>query len=271
MLVSQILFRIIDPEEIRYNVFQSLQYITDWLSGNGCVALPAFVSGSSVRVMDDLATAERSRWEVWHELYHSRFELNDFLKIAFEEFNFIRKDLSNEKKIVQVKWNANNEKWYPVALRLMIKLMTDREPVEFATQLLLPFTLDKIQKSEKPWETIQEIDHKKYQMDPYIERFIYYFERCGEVHFASSMAKDLVFEEKKCEELIKSFQKEEIIQAAGFHGDIGQKKNLDALAKSEQANVSEEDQAAKDIVKLASEYLEKFGFEFLVSAKEKFS
>lgn len=260
-----------DPEEIRYNVFQSLQYITDWLSGNGCVALPAFVSGSSVRVMDDLATAERSRWEVWHELYHSRFELNDFLKIAFEEFNFIRKDLSNEKKIVQVKWNANNEKWYPVALRLMIKLMTDREPVEFATQLLLPFTLDKIQKSEKPWEAIQELDDKKYHIDPYVERFIYYFERCGEVNFASSMAKDLVFEEKKCEELIKSFQKEEIIQAASFHGDIGRKKNLDALAKSEQANVSEEDQATKDIVKLAGEYLEKFGFKFLVSAKGKSS
>ncbi|MBL7554817.1 MAG: hypothetical protein JNM24_03270, partial [Bdellovibrionaceae bacterium] len=55
------------PDEIRYNVFQSLQYITDWLSGNGCVALPAHVNGVSVRVMDDLATAERSRWEVWHE------------------------------------------------------------------------------------------------------------------------------------------------------------------------------------------------------------
>ena len=59
-----------DPEEIRYNVFQSLQYITDWLCGNGCVALPHQIDGVAVRVMDDLATAERSRWEVWHELYH---------------------------------------------------------------------------------------------------------------------------------------------------------------------------------------------------------
>src|SRR5262245_561148 len=57
------------PDEIRYNVFQSLQYLTDWLSGNGCVALPAIVNGVPVRVMDDLATAERSRWEVWHEIY----------------------------------------------------------------------------------------------------------------------------------------------------------------------------------------------------------
>ena len=69
------------PDEIRYNVFQSLQYITDWLSGNGCVALPSIIAGTPVRVMDDLATAERSRWEVWHEIYHGRFSLQDFLKI----------------------------------------------------------------------------------------------------------------------------------------------------------------------------------------------
>ena len=25
-----------DPEEVRYNVFQALQYLADWLSGNGC-------------------------------------------------------------------------------------------------------------------------------------------------------------------------------------------------------------------------------------------
>jgi malate synthase len=69
------------PDEIRYNVFQTLQYLTDWLSGNGCVALPATIDGIPVRVMDDLATAERSRWEVWHEIHHGRFSLQDFLKI----------------------------------------------------------------------------------------------------------------------------------------------------------------------------------------------
>ena len=72
-----------DPEEIRYNVFQSLQYLTDWLCGNGCVALPAQVHGVEVRVMDDLATAERSRWEVWLEIHHGRFSVEEFLQIAF--------------------------------------------------------------------------------------------------------------------------------------------------------------------------------------------
>ena len=74
-----------DCEEIRYNVFQTLQYLADWLAGNGCVALPAEVSGQAVRVMDDLATCERSRWEVWHEIYHGRVKPEEFLKICFEE------------------------------------------------------------------------------------------------------------------------------------------------------------------------------------------
>jgi hypothetical protein len=48
------------------------RYLTDWLMGRGCVALPAELAhpsgaahrGVVVRVMDDLATTERSRWEV---------------------------------------------------------------------------------------------------------------------------------------------------------------------------------------------------------------
>src|SRR5690606_4909927 len=75
------------PEEVRYNVFQCLQYLADWLTGNGCVALPAQVEGVAVRVMDDLATTERSRWEVWHEIRHGRFALEDFLRIAHEELH----------------------------------------------------------------------------------------------------------------------------------------------------------------------------------------
>ncbi len=66
-----------DPDEVRYNVFQALQYICDWLCGNGCVALPATMKNAKgetvfVRVMDDLATTERSRWELWAEVNHGR-------------------------------------------------------------------------------------------------------------------------------------------------------------------------------------------------------
>lgn len=255
------------PDEIRYNVFQSLQYITDWLSGNGCVALPAHVGGTPVRVMDDLATAERSRWEVWHEIRHGRFSLQDFLKIAHEEYMFIRKDKSNEKKIVQVKWDERTEKWYPVAFNIMVKLMTDHEPVEFATQLFLPFTIESVRKAQDPWAEVVKLDPEKFAMSSYVQRFNYFFEMCGAMKFAKKMAKQIAVDESVAEKNIRSFEKKDILEAAAFHGDIGEnKKNLDKLASSEQSNVVS-DQA--ELQSFGKTYLDKFGMKFLMSAAGK--
>ncbi len=259
------------PEEIRYNVFQSLQYITDWLSGNGCVALPAHLGDTPVRVMDDLATAERSRWEVWHELYHQRFSLDDFLAIVHEEFNFIRRDLSNEKKIVQVKWNEQTAKWYPIAKNLMIKLMTDKNPVEFATQLLLPFTIEETRESSDPWSKLVHLDPAKFEIDQYILRFNYYFEICGSTKLASTLAKNLITDLDLGKKIVSSLTKEEIIYAASFHGDIGgNKKILDHFASKEQEKVfSEQDQILSELQKLGDDYRKKFGVKFLISAANK--
>ncbi len=259
------------PDEVRYNVFQSLQYLADWLSGNGCVALPAKVEGELVRVMDDLATAERSRWEVWHELYHGRFSLEEFLKIAHEELHFIRKDLSDDKKIVQVKWNETNAKWYPVAFKLMLKLMSDKEPVEFAPQLLLPFTADDIRSSSDPWQKACELNPGKYDLDTRIERFNYYFERCGAFRFADQQKDHLFVDENYAKALIMSFSKAEIIEAASFHGNIGEdRKTLDEVAAREQKLVLDETiELKQQLRELGAKYLEKFGMKFLISAKGK--
>ncbi|PIP93757.1 MAG: hypothetical protein COW00_07685 [Bdellovibrio sp. CG12_big_fil_rev_8_21_14_0_65_39_13] len=260
-----------DPWEIRYNVFQSLQYITDWLSGNGCVALPTNIGGEAVRIMDDLATAERSRWEVWHELYHGRFDLFEFLKIAHEELHFIRKDLSDSKKIVQVKWNEQNAKWYPVAMKIMLKLMTDKRPAEFATEVLLPFTIDTIRNSNDPWKAACGIDPVKFAIDPVILKFNYYFERCGDLSFAKALAKDNLVDLNKVEKLILSFNLSQIQSAASFHGDIGEsKKTLDAMASKEQALVfNEEASILAELKTLGQQYLDQFGVKFLISAKGK--
>lgn len=259
------------PDEIRYNVFQSLQYLTDWLCGNGCVALPAHVNGVAVRVMDDLATAERSRWEVWHEIYHGRFSVEDFLKIVFEEYHFIRKDLSNENKIVQVKWNESTEKWYPVALKLMVQLMTSKNPVEFATELLMPFTIDSVRSSADPLTKAKTIDQNKFQLDAYIERYMYYFEICGCSRFATEMAKSLALDLIKVNEAILSFTKDEIIEAAEFHGNIGEdKKTLDQQALAEQALVINESEDLKTELREQGDiYKQIFGMKFLISAKNK--
>ncbi len=256
------------PDEIRYNVFQSLQYITDWLTGNGCVALPTVIADTPVRIMDDLATAERSRWEVWHEIHHNRFDLFEFLKIAHEELHFIRKDLSNDKKIVQVKWSEENAKWYPVAMKLMIKLMTDDGPAEFAPELLLPFTVEEIREANDPWTKAFEVDPVKFSLKDEITRFNYYFENCGELSFAKILSKNLAIDINQINDLILAFDKDQIINAAYFHGNIGESKaTLDHKALQEQAGV--EESLSNDLSSWGKKYQDKFGFKFLVSAKGK--
>lgn len=144
-----------DPEEIRYNIFQALQYICDWLCGNGCVALPATMKNAKgetvfVRVMDDLATTERSRWELWAEVNHGRVSLQLFEEILAEELEFLKRGADSDNKRIQVKWKGAAEKWYPVATEILRRLVTDPEPVEFASELMLPFTFGVIRDTEDP-------------------------------------------------------------------------------------------------------------------------
>ena len=257
-----------DAEEVRYNIFQSLQYLTDWLCGNGCVALPAHIDGVRVRVMDDLATAERSRWEVWHEVYHQRVTPLDFVRIAHEELHFIRKDLSDERRTVQVKWDDRTRKWYPVALNLMLQLMASDTPVEFATELLLPFTLDTIRENDNPWEAMRAIEPSKYEIPARVARLHAYFGMCGCSRFAAEMAQLPVVDMAVAEQIIRSFTLDEINEAAHFHGDIGEgAATLDAHATREQAGVLSEALETTDSLRaLGQRYRLKFGMKFLIAA-----
>jgi hypothetical protein len=263
------------PDEIRYNVFQSLQYFADWLSGNDCVALPALLEGAPVRVMDDSATIERSRWEVWHQIHHGRFKgrfkVEEFLKIANEELHFIRKNLFDPNKIIQVKWDERTEKWYPIAFRVMVQLITRANPVEFVTELLLPFTTESIRNSADPWSAVREIEPEKYALDPYIERFCTYFSICGNVEFAGTLARKLVLDIEEAERMIKNFDMTAIQGAAWFHGDIGEsRKTLDKTASEEQAKVLSDSEEVRSELKIFGEtYKQKFGVKFLISAKGK--
>ena len=284
-----------DPREIRYNIFQSLQYLTDWLSGNGCVALPATIDGVPVRVMDDLATAERSRWEVWHELHHGRFDIEEFVRIAHEEMRFIQKDFSTAEKITQVKWNERTRKWYPVAMNIMLQLMSSDKPVEFASELLLPFTLDCIRNESDPWKTMAQIEPSKYQLSAHVARYHAYFSACGSHAFASAMAHKPVLDLRAAEQLIQSFSVADVFEAASFHGDIGESaRTLDATASQEQSKVLHTDtqghgrdsihimpndsaspqqqksnHTLEQLRLLGARYLEKFKFKFLISAQGK--
>lgn len=157
-----------DPKEIAYNVFQALQYLADWLSGNGCVALPASMKNAKgedvfVRVMDDLATTERSRWELWAEVYHGRVSVEAFDKILAEEISFIKNNEATPTKRVQIQWKGEAAKWYPIAVKILRKLVVTENPVEFVPELLLPFTFDFVRNSENPWELVSELSPGKFE------------------------------------------------------------------------------------------------------------
>ena len=155
-----------DPEEIRYNVFQALQYLADWLRGNGCVALPAKLKLGQkpvfVRVMDDLATTERSRWEVWAEVHHGRVSRGLFEQILAEEVAFIRDGEMTETKRTEVAWEGEAARWYPLAVKLLRQLMTQPDPPEFVTELLMPFTFDCVRSADDPWATAKRLCPGKY-------------------------------------------------------------------------------------------------------------
>jgi malate synthase len=155
-----------DPEEVRFNVFQALQYLCDWLCGNGCVALPATMTNARgetvfVRIMDDLATTERSRWELWAEVAHGRVSLATFESVLAEEVAFIRAGQDRENKRIQVAWVGEGEKWYPVAVALLHELVTGAEPVEFVTELLMPFTLDLVRGAENPLAAAKKLRNRR--------------------------------------------------------------------------------------------------------------
>lgn len=151
-----------DPEEVRYNVFQALQYLADWLVGNGCVALPATLRTAGgekvfVRIMDDLATTERSRWELWAEVHHGRVTRQMFADILAEEVAFVRDNRSDATRRTQVRWEGEAARWYPIGIRILRQLVLDANPPEFVTELLLPFTFDVVRDAADPWVAATEL------------------------------------------------------------------------------------------------------------------
>ena len=155
-----------DEIEVRYNIFQALQYLADWLCGNGCVALPAKLINQDgedvfVRIMDDLATTERSRWELWAEVHHGRVSREDFETWLKDEVLFIKANQDSANKKIQVRWQGEAAKWYPTAVQLLHQLVTDADPVEFVPELLLPFSLDIIRDAPAPFEKAAEL-HPRY-------------------------------------------------------------------------------------------------------------
>jgi malate synthase len=77
----------ITEEGLRTNIRVGIQYIEAWLGGLGCVPL--------YNLMEDAATAEISRTQVWQWVHNPKGILNDGRKVTMDMVrNLIREELA---------------------------------------------------------------------------------------------------------------------------------------------------------------------------------
>jgi malate synthase len=106
----------ITEQGVRLNVDVGIQYIESWLRGNGCVPI--------YNLMEDAATAEISRTQVWQWLRHGA-KLNDGRKITPE---MVREIVAT--MLQRPGWDGGK---YKQAAELFEKLALSEELTEFLT------------------------------------------------------------------------------------------------------------------------------------------
>ncbi len=109
---------------LRTNVSVGVQYLEAWLRGHG--AVPIF------NLMEDAATAEISRAQVWQWIRHAHGTLNDGRKVTKELFRTVLDDeLGKIKEQIGEKRFAASK--FESARELFDKITTDDNFVEFLT------------------------------------------------------------------------------------------------------------------------------------------
>ncbi len=114
----------ITMDGFRNNVSVGVQYLAAWLAGRG--AVPVF------NLMEDAATAEISRAQVWQWIHHDQGVLEDGTEVTEELFHeVLDEELEKIKDIVgEDRWE-NDE--FGNAADLFARISTDDEFVEFLT------------------------------------------------------------------------------------------------------------------------------------------
>lgn len=114
----------ITEEGLRVNINVGILYIESWLSGNGAAAL--------YNLMEDAATAEISRAQVWQWLHNQEVLLDDGRKITRELFQQLIKDeLEKIRNYVGEARYQNGR--FELATRLFEELSTSDDFADFLT------------------------------------------------------------------------------------------------------------------------------------------
>ncbi|MFC7392964.1 malate synthase A [Scopulibacillus cellulosilyticus] len=114
----------ITEEGIRTNVSVGIQYIASWFRGNGAAPIN--------HLMEDAATAEISRAQIWQWIRHPKGVLNDGRKITFNLYEQIRDEELQKIKDALGEDTFNSGK-FKEASELFTRLTKDDEFAEFLT------------------------------------------------------------------------------------------------------------------------------------------
>jgi len=107
----------------RNNVSVSLQYMAAWLAGNGCVPIN--------NLMEDAATAEISRAQIWQWIRHPKGVLDDGRRVTAELF---RSSLEEERVRLNGPGNPySGTPYYDQAAKLLDEITTAPEFISFLT------------------------------------------------------------------------------------------------------------------------------------------
>ena len=109
---------------LRTNISIGIQYLESWLRNEGCVPL--------YNLMEDAATAEISRAQVWQWIHHPKGVLNDGRKITVDLY----RQLANEElDKLQTELGAEEfaARKFALAAEIFDRITTDENFVEFLT------------------------------------------------------------------------------------------------------------------------------------------
>jgi malate synthase len=109
---------------LRNNISVSLQYLDSWLRGTGCVPIN--------NLMEDAATVEISRAQIWQWIHHSRGILNDGRKVTVELF---RQLMAEELAKIQATLGEQQyaQRRFDTASQILDQIISSDDFVEFLT------------------------------------------------------------------------------------------------------------------------------------------
>ncbi|HTI16746.1 MAG TPA: malate synthase A [Trinickia sp.] len=106
---------------LRNNVNVGIHYLGSWLAGNGCVPIH--------NLMEDAATAEISRSQIWQWIRSPKGKLDDGRKVTVDLVRaMIQEELGNVKKAV-----GGNTATYERAAQIIEQMSTSEQYTEFLT------------------------------------------------------------------------------------------------------------------------------------------